>query len=231
MKRESICCAVIAPALCGGFAHAGGGADLILPETPYLSIGDSPFETGPGDDFFLEDFEDGMLNTPGVTAFGGEIRMPGDFTDSVDADDGFIDGFGIDGHDYWAFESPDGPMASFVFDADALGGLPTLAGIVWTDGNYEEGTYTVFEAYGASGNLVASATMVFGDLFHRGTTGEDRFMGLSYDGGISSIVVSSNRGRIELDHLQYGGIVPAPGALGLLAASALMAGRSRRRRS
>jgi len=71
--------------------------------TPYLSAADSPFNlSGRGTTFFLEDFEDGLINTPGLNisqVFGGAtVNPPGSLTDSVDADDGVIDGSGTAGH-------------------------------------------------------------------------------------------------------------------------------------
>src|SRR5712671_4165784 len=69
--------------------------------TPYLSSDDSPF-SGPGYSMYLETFEDGFLNTPGVSASGG-IAITGQFVDSVDADDGVIDGNGsIHGHSWYS---------------------------------------------------------------------------------------------------------------------------------
>ena len=42
-------------------------ATMFLGPTPYLSQADSPFDLSElGTTFFLEDFEDGELNTPGI---------------------------------------------------------------------------------------------------------------------------------------------------------------------
>ena len=54
-------------------------------------------------------------------------------------------------------------------------------------------------------------------------------MGITFQGGISAIEVRATLGRIELDHVQYGDIIPAPGVLALLGLSGLLSGRSRRR--
>ena len=63
-------------------------ADFIGP-LPYLSQADSPFDlSAPG--AYLEDFEDGLLNTPGVAASVGSVMGPSSNTDSVDGDDGSI---------------------------------------------------------------------------------------------------------------------------------------------
>lgn len=228
MKREMMCCAVLVVGALSGRVMAG--ATFIFDDTPYVEPGDSPFDLfGPGSDFFLEDFEDGLLNTPGLMGFGGEIKFPGPFTDSVDADDGIIDGFGIDGHSYWSFfgETGSGPLVRFEFDADVLGNLPGSVGVVWTDGNVM--ATTVFEAFGPKGESLGTiGPLLLGDDKHQGGTAEDRFFGIVFEGGISAIEISADLGRIELDHVQYGDVIPAPGVLALLGLSGLLRRRSRR---
>ena len=108
---------------------------------PYLSVADSPFDLE-GSAFVVEDFEDGVFNVPGVVASAGAPIGPGGTTDSVDADDGAIDGLGNDGNSFFSINGAAG--ITFTFDTDVLGALPTSAGIVWTDGS---GT-TTFEAFG-----------------------------------------------------------------------------------
>lgn len=187
-----------------------GSATFIFEDTTYLSILDSPMDTG-ADDFHFEDFEDGLVNILGVTIDGGLIRTPSNFTDSVDADDGVIDGSGTDGHSYWQVNGIEGFTINF--DLDILGGLPEEVGFVWTDGN-TDGVFR-FEAFGKDG--VSVLDIVLGNEDHFGTTVEDRFLGVQSTGGISSIRLSSTFGGIEIDHLQYASIVPlpAPIALGL----------------
>ena len=230
MKREIAYCGVIIASALAGPVMAGGHT-FIFNDTPYVSSGDSPFDLfGPDNDFLLEDFEDGLLNTLGLLGFGGEIRFPSAWTDSVDADDGIIDGFGLDGHNYWAFFGKDpseGPLARFEFDPKALGGLPRSVGVVWTDGNIFATTF--FEAFGPNGESLGIMQHVLGDDKHQGGTAEDRFLGVTFQGGISAIEISATLGRIELDHVQYGDIIPAPGVLALLGLSGLLTGRSRRR--
>lgn len=230
MKRENSCCALIAMGLFAAPAMAGIDATFIFDDSAYLSGGDSPFDLfGAGSEFFLEDFEDGLLNSPGLFGFGGEIRFPSSFTDSVDGDDGLIDGSGTGGHNYWAFfgEEGSGPLARFEFDPEVLGGLPRSVGVVWTDGNFF--ATTVFEAFGPNGESLGTMDFsLLGDDGHQGGTGEDRFMGVLFEGGISAIEVSADLGRIELDHVQYGELVPAPGALALLGLVGLVGTRRRR---
>jgi hypothetical protein len=95
-----------------------------------------------GTTFFLEDFEDGVMNSLGLTLQNSSsaiVLPPGPDTDSVDADDGTIDGSGRNGYsllDAGAFINR--PLfvrlIEFQFDADVLGFHPTVFGFVWTDG-------------------------------------------------------------------------------------------------
>src|SRR5215204_4406309 len=107
-------------------------AAALIGPTPYLSSADSPFDGQSFSWFYMEDFEDGLLNTPGVTVspFTAAIAVDG-YTDSVDGDDGAIDGSGSDGHSLWSnFASS---YFQFDFDAGTLDALPTHVGLVWTD--------------------------------------------------------------------------------------------------
>src|SRR5262249_46333799 len=74
-----------------GSVATGHGAMLVGP-SPYLKQADSPFV--PGGTFQVETFEDNALNTTGVVASTGSVAGPSGITDSVDADDGTIDGSG-----------------------------------------------------------------------------------------------------------------------------------------
>ncbi len=196
--------------LAGGSAHAGSVTFIYDPDQPYLSVDDSPFLGEP--DFAFEDFEDSLVNITGVTIDGGVLREPSNFTDSVDADDGVIDGNGSDGHSYWQLQGTEGFTISF--DAEALGGLPSQVGFVWTDGNID-GVFRL-EAFDAS--RVSIFEVVLGDLVHTGQTDEDRFIGVEFADGIASLFLSTSFGGIEIDHVQYATIVPlpAPLAIGLL---------------
>ena len=177
--------------------------------TPYLTSTDSPFVgvDFSGGVFHLEDFEDQLFNAPGitVTANSAQVARAGEsLTDSVDADDGTIDGSGIGGNSYWAFGTPG---FTFTFNASALGALPTHAGVVWTDG---EGT-TLFRAFASLGNPLGSiGPVALSDGIYTGGTGEDRFFGVFNATGIGSISISNTSGGIEVDHLQYGAATAAP---------------------
>ncbi len=204
-----------------------GAAPMLYGPTPYLSAADSPF-TGTGlSYFFLEDFEDGALNTPGVTVSGGiptKPTYPAIYTDSVDADDGAIDGSGNGGNSWFSSAGSTGLL--FTFNSAVLGSLPTQVGIVWTDGL---GPVT-FKVYDASltevASLIGSSTA---DGNYIGGTAEDRFFGVIDLSGIGAIRILSGAGAgIEVDHLQYGAI-PAPGALLLCSIGAGVIGWMRRR--
>ena len=194
--------------LLAGSAHA----ELLGPNTPYLEFEDSPFFGLPFDYFYLEDFEDGLLNVPGVTSNVPRITTPSSTVDSVDFDDGSIDGFGIGGHSIFTDN-----LVSFLFfefDVGVLGTLPTHAGIVWTDivprstsGN-EPFAFEAFDPNDESLGVIGPTLL--GDEFIEGQTAEDRFFGVIHAGGISKIVLSSTNDSMkwEADHLQYGAFAP-----------------------
>ena len=152
---------------------------------------------------------------------------PGAFTDSVDGDDGAIDGFGTRGHS-WLYGAGSVGV-KFTFAAPV-----TAAGIVWTDG---AGT-TTFSAFGVGDVFLgAIGPFAIADGGHSGTTGEDRFFGLQFEGGIESIHISNTSGGIEVDHLQFGDMprvqqIPLPAGLPLyLGALALLGARLGRRKT
>jgi uncharacterized repeat protein (TIGR01451 family) len=183
-------------------------AQTFIGPTPYLSKNDSPFITSiNAGTTFLETFESGALATPGVTASAGSAIGPGGLTDSVDADDGTIDGSGTNGHSFFSGGGSTG--ITFTFDATVLGSLPTQVGIVWTDG---AGT-TLFEAFGPGGvPLGQIGPVAIADGSFVGETAEDRFFAVTNPGGISAIRISNTSGGIEVDHLQYGVFGAAPPA-------------------
>lgn len=186
-------------------------ASIILGPSPYLSFNDSPFNGSSFKYFYLEDFEDGYLNTPGVVANKGGVGHGHDsiYADSVDGDDGLIDGSGSGGHS-WALYNDINDYVSFDFNKNTLGALPTHAGIVWTDLHPGYGNVT-FTAFGADGSNLGSISAFLGDGTTLGGTSEDRFFGVVDMGGVSRIMVSTTPGMTwEVDHLQYGSQVPIP---------------------
>jgi hypothetical protein len=119
----------------------------------------------------------------------------------------------------------------FGFFAATRADLPTAVGIVWTDGL--RGPYT-FEFVGLNEFFntitLAEVTLTLGDESFLGTnpdgtrnTAEDRFVGLTYAGGITGFsVTSASAETFELDELQWGrmaeppAVVPLPAGLPLL---------------
>ena len=199
--------------VCSVAAMAGA---VFYGPSPYLSFTNSPFAGMTGFDYFyLETFEDGLLNTPGVTVNSGWlVNVPSFFADSVDADDGSIDGSGIAGHSLLSGGVQSNLLVTF--DSAALGGhLPTHAGVVATDignvlfGQFGFGDFT-FSARDGDGRLLGSISATnFGNGSSLGNfpdaTAEDRFFGVSNPAGISSISLSVNNSLDwEVDHLQYG---------------------------
>ena len=158
--------------------------------TPYLSVADTPpgFASGAMD---IEDCEDGVVDPRLFTS--ASIIAPGGITDSVDADDGAIDGSGIGGHSLFGFPP---------FEVEFLPPLPISAGLVWTDGGTP--TEVTFEAFGPDGlSLGSIGPFTIGDGNNSGGTDEDRFFGVHDEGGILRLRVSHTSGGIEIDHIQF----------------------------
>jgi MYXO-CTERM domain-containing protein len=177
----------------------------------------------------LEDFEDGTLDF-GITANPDGFVIPPTregFIDSVDGDDGAIDGSGLGGHSWFHDFGTTG--ITFTFS----GSLPTAAGVVWTDG----GGLTSFEAFGPGMvSLGVIGPFALDDGVYTGTTGDDFFFGVQDAGGILAIKLTNSFGGIEADHVQYGrapvNSVPELSSITLLALGALGAvGAARRRRA
>ncbi|HSO40223.1 MAG TPA: hypothetical protein VLT33_47180 [Labilithrix sp.] len=180
-------------------------ADGMLEPIPYLSRADSPFKgvAFPAYSHF-EDFEDHLLNTPGVTsdmtsvssAFGPSL------IDSIDGDDGTVDGkcTKVDGTCDAAFGNG---SITFTFDAGILGALPTHVGLAWTDGSPQ--CDAVFEAYDGADVLIGTKTATkVGDADNLGGTAEDRFFGVVHGAGVKKVIIRSSSGGVEADHLTYG---------------------------
>ncbi len=207
-----------------------------LGPTPYLSAADSPFaEYLDGPNFFLEDFEDGELNTPGIFepnipppiigSSQGVVLLPGNDTDAVDIDTGVINGSGQNGHSYrsnFQLSQPTFPatiisILAFSFDSSILGYYPTKFGFVWTDGN--ENSSLIINVVDTSGYRERKLlTASLGNKGRGGGTEEDMFFGVSGNIGIVSVEIESRFVSevlsfefFEIDHLQYGRLpVPEP---------------------
>lgn len=205
-------------------ASAASAATVFGP-TFYTSTADIPagFYAG-GSPTFLDDFEDGSLDG-GITANTGGTLSSGSLVDSVDADDGAIDGSGSTGTSYFALGTNLTPLI-FTFAQTV-----TAAGFVWTDGNTGGTTVKAFDGGGAE-IASFSGSLGSGNVFN-GQTDEDVFIGFTFAGGIGSISIAQNSQGLEIDHLQYGDMamapVPVPASLPLmLAGLGLLVGLKRR---
>jgi hypothetical protein len=208
--------------LSAALALAAGAAEaaLFFPSS-YRSAADSPFAGKAVLDYsHLDDFETAS-RAPGYGRSGGIILGPGPLTDSVDGDDGAIDGSGNGGRSLY---SDGANRLVFTFDAATLGRLPTHAGIVWTDVGFATPVDLIgdvtFEAYDAAGALIDGLTAHrLGDGSAGGGTAEDRFFGIAHLAGIARIEIAMPGSTDwEVDHLQYAVLTPVPAALPLLAA-------------
>ncbi len=226
---------VICTMACLGVVSAPSAQAGLLGPTAYLSFSDSPFSGLTVADYFHnETFEDGSLNTPGLSVGpGGSLQGPGGLTDSVDADDGLINGSGTLGRSYFRGNGALG--LTFQFSSSLPGGLPTHAGLVWTDGQVN--TTVTFEAFDAANQSLGTINANgFATSGFAGQTAEDRFFGVFHAGGISSIKITHPGGGIEVDHVQYGRLleptaaVPEPTSLAVWGLIGLLATYYRRRR-
>lgn len=231
--------------------HLGAGLALLAAATgslaaepvffgpsAYLSAADIPvgFYAG-GSPSLLDSLEDGSLHASLAGSDGSVLtgRGPGG-VDSVDTDDGVIDGTCAAAAPLlcrsWFFGDGNKGVS---FSYRGYGPLPTAFGLVWTDG---VGTVT-FSATGADGqNLGSFSATGIPDGSFGGSTGEDRFFGVQFAGGIRAIHIRNSAGGIEVDHIQYGQMAPVPEpaawalmAVGLLGISALRRRTTTGRRS
>ncbi|HYP09119.1 MAG TPA: hypothetical protein VER03_23030 [Bryobacteraceae bacterium] len=240
--------------LCSMLQASGAQAAFtFLGPTPYVSAADSPFAAYMGGpNFYLEDFEDGELNTPGIAQtilfpLYGELGLsivspPGPGTDSVDADDGLVDGSGRYGHSLRTRVVIEAPMqppiltcsVGFELLADGSGFFPKAFGFVWTDGPANLSlSMSISTSTGQNMNSPISAGL--GDVAGDGATKEDNFFGIYVPVGIRQVTISGSylgdfpsQDFIEIDHVQYGFIVAEPASgLGLIIVIGV---RARRRR-
>jgi len=191
-------------------ADAAADAAKVLPAgmigpIPYVSRADSPFNgVAFGSYSHFEDWEDSLLNTPGITAQPNTLSSSFGPTliDSVDGDDNAVDGKCMKGVGSCNSAFGNGTI-TFTFDAAVLGALPTHVGIVWTDGS--PSCDAIFEAYDGADVLIGTRTAAsVGNADINGTTDEDRFFGVVHPAGVKRIVIKSSLGGVEADHLSYG---------------------------
>lgn len=193
-------------------------APIFFGPSPYLSIADIPAGFYAGGPAALENFEDRSLDF-GITS-GGTLRLPASFTDSVDADDGVIDGFGKAGHSFLTA----GRNITFTFTSPV-----SAAALVLTE---SKGPVT-FHVFGA--NMVSLGSFgpfSLNDAQTTGQTAEDRFFGV-HASGIRAIRLTSTMAGMEVDHVQFGNAgagvpTPEPTALVLLGLALAVLGARRR---
>ena len=194
--------------------------------TTYPTQADAPYHAADFSDYFhLEDVEDNLVNTPGLNLSshcisGFSCFVGANITDSVgNGGDGSL------GKSVWS-----NGATEVTFDASILGGLPSFAGLVWTDGNNP----IVFEAFDHLGVSLGILNGNHADGTFAATLGDDRFYGVYAAGGISKLRISNPPGT-EIDHIQYGGTlaqggVPEPSTWALLILGFALAGAGLRRR-
>lgn len=192
----TILCVLACPA---GSAFSGQNPPEYSGPIPYLSIADSPLGA-PGLGLCYEDFEDGTFDIPGATGNGGVVGPSGNI-DSVDGDDGEIDGSGTAGRSYFSGNGSTG--ITLEFSPDRNEGLPHNVGIVWTDGGIS--APVTFEAFDKDDQLIlkgAWGPFLHADASNNGETAEDRYYGVYHPDGISRIRIFNTTGGIEVDHIQ-----------------------------
>ena len=163
----------------------------------YLDLADSPWLDQAG--FAVADCEGGVFDLLGVTPSTGEVIFPSAVTDSVDGDDGSVDGNGNGGHSFFANGFAG---ITFTLDPGEIGFTPTRAGVVWTDGT----GMVIFEAFDLDGNSLGVTQADIADDNFGGGTSEDHFFGYEHPGGIGSIhIATESFDGMEVDHVQYAG--------------------------
>lgn len=219
--------------LVGLLPAAANAAAVSYGPTPYLQTGDTPAgffcDECPAN---IEDFEDNTLD-PFLSIDNGSILEPFTLsgmskpvTDSVDGDDGTVDGDGNGGHSWFT-----GSVRELTV---TFGNAVTSAGLVFTDGDSLSSEITL-EAFNGPNSLGMINAGDLADEFFTGETEEDRFLGFKDFGGITSIKLTMDAGLgIEVDHIQWQECpecVPEPASLGMgLMGCLALLGLTRRRR-
>lgn len=203
------------------------GVTLAAPAVALPYIGPDPVSPsplagfGPFTYFYTETFDDHLVNSVGLTANTTTTASQG-YSGALIDQAGLAGGCpagGLATSCDTLFRASGTSGITLNFNAGALGGLPTVAGLVWTDGVNN----VIFEAFDALGVSLGQITGT-----HAGPAGsysgqidEDRFYGVVNAGGISKLIIKASGGTvgIEIDNVQYGlqQTVPEPGSLALLA--------------
>ena len=205
------------------------------PDGPYRQASDSPWDGLSFDYFYLEDHEDGLLNTPGVTVNTGFVFGPTGTADSVDNDDGVLNFACGTCRSYAASGGAvDGVVLTYTFDGAQLGDvLPDHVGIVVT--NAFEATVTV-EGFDVDSLSQGTFALNVPETSLSDSIKQPVFIGLQGDIGLSSVSFTfdfvGSASTIEIDHLQYGSgasVVPVPAAVWLFGSALGLLGWMRRK--
>lgn len=208
-------------------AHAA--AIAFHPATPYVQTGDASSLFDSEWAVHIEDFEDNSIDP--FLDISGNILPPffgtgaDNLTDSIDGDDGTLDGNGNAG--YSLFNS--NRSITITFESPV-----TNAGLVWTDGDPNSAGVTL-EAFDDEGmSLGIKDYMDLADDSFTGETAEDRFIGATDMSGIKSLIVSNlpDGNGIEIDHVHWQDCsvaIPEPAAFAMLLFGLLGIGGFRRR--
>ncbi len=191
-------------------AHADGVIGPVFGPSPFDALTFSSFQLIRMTDLPVGFVGPTLVPGVGLTGAAPQILPPGSLIDSADggnAGQSLFSGCGACGF-------------TFTFDAAVLGSLPTAAGIVWTDGDFD----IHFSAIDANGNSIGAIDDNSGcdfDSCGDGKPSNYRFYGATDALGIKSITISNDAGGIEVDHLQFGVLaptssVPEPGSFFLL---------------
>ena len=193
-------------------------AQTFLGPDPYLSEADKPAGFLMGS-HVVETFEDLSLDY-GLTVNIGAPIPPSPNVDSVDGDDGVIDGSGNGGASFFGF----GPV-TFTFPAPVK-----EAGIVWTDA--AAFASVTFEAFGPGMvSLGVHGPFMHADGSNGGETAEDRFYGIQDPNGIVAIEIRCGGNQsFEVDHVQFPTLgtsycSPAPNSTGETGIQTVMGSR------
>lgn len=202
----------------GTAAFGPNGGTTAFGPSDYLQLGDTPdgfCSTICGCDVNIETFEDGMLDSF-LSIDNGDIFPPNGttgtnqpITDSVDGDDGSVDGSGLAGYSWYTGSVQD---VTITFASSV-----TCAGLVFTDADASSSNVSLeaFDSNGVSLGIINAGDLADGS--NAGETAEDAFLGFhNADGEIAWITLSIDAGSgIELDHIHWAdcaACVPEPAA-------------------
>ncbi|MFM9959226.1 MAG: GC-type dockerin domain-anchored protein [Phycisphaerales bacterium] len=183
------------------------GACIYRGPFSYVSAADNPFNGITWNYSYLLTFENAAEPQPGLTYSNGFYNSPNVTTDSVDADDGVIDGSGQNGGSFYVASQ----AVQFTFDAATLGTLPTHFSFVWTDVGLHLDGISVggplpvkVTALDEFGNDLGVFTFDAGDASVLGETGEDRWVGVVFPLGVSAVTIEMpDTVDWEIDHVFY----------------------------